>query len=108
MRVHELAEQRSLALHRLVAERLRADPSTLGMARDRVARWLTDGSTHPAYARAWADLLGGPFDRLLEALTDPGERASDLRQCSPFAGVIDSRTRWRVLREVRERMKRAP
>jgi hypothetical protein len=34
---------------------------------------------------------------------DPAEGARALRQCSPFAGVIDPRTRWRIWREVRER-----
>jgi hypothetical protein len=35
-------------------------------------------------------------------LVDPGESARALRQCSPFAGVVDSRTRWSIWRAVRE------
>ena len=33
---------------------------------------------------------------LLEVLVDEGERARALRQCTPFAGFIDPRTRWRI------------
>lgn len=100
---HELAEERSLAIHGLIADRLRKDPSLAEVARGRVAAWLTDGSVHRAYAEAWGELLSGPLPRLLEVLVDPGEGARALRQCSPFAGIVDPRTRWRIWREVRER-----
>lgn len=101
---HELAEERSLAIHRLVADRLRQDPSLIVVARSRVSGWLTDGSVRRAYAEAWAELLAGPLEGLIDVLEGRGERACGLRQCSPFAGVVDPRTRWRIWREVRERM----
>jgi hypothetical protein len=102
MNLHELAEERSLAIHRVVAERLRRDPALLDAARARVRGWLADGSVHRAYAEAWDTLLGGPTERLFEALIDPGETARALRQCSPFAGVVDPRTRWSIWRNVRD------
>lgn len=51
-----------------------------------------------AYAAAWRDRLGRPAgeEALLE---DPGERARRLRQASPFAGLLDARTRWTIWRE---------
>jgi hypothetical protein len=98
---HELAEERSLAIHREVAARLQADPGLLAIARARVEGWLADASVHPFYARAWNELLSGRVERLLEALTDPSETARALRQCSPFAGVVDPRTRWRIWHDVR-------
>ena len=101
MNLHELAEERSLAIHRVVADRLRQDPRLVDAARTRVAGWLDDGSVHAVYAEAWRELLSGPIERLLETLIDPSERARALRQCSPFAGVVDPRTRWRIWREVR-------
>lgn len=98
---HELAEERSLAIHRLVADRLREDPSLIEKARSRVAAWLADGSVHRVYAHAWHELLSAPAERLFEVLTDRGERARALRQCSPFAGIVDARTRWKIWRDVR-------
>ncbi len=101
---HELAEERSLAIHGLVAARLRTDPGLVAAARSRVARWLEDGSVHRTYAEAWQALLSGPLERLIDALMDRGEWARALRQCSPFAGAVDPQTRWRIWREVRERL----
>jgi hypothetical protein len=99
--LHELAEERSLAIHRVVADRLRHDPSLVATARARVEDWLATRSVHPFYTEAWRNLLSGPAERLLATLVDRGEEARALRQCSPFAGVVDPRTRWRIWREVR-------
>jgi len=70
----------------------------------RVKIWAAEGKMRPAYADAWSELLEGPLDALLALLSDPGERAAALRQCTPFVGVIDQQTRLRVWREERERV----
>jgi hypothetical protein len=98
---HALAEARSLELHRLVAERLREEPPLVEKARARVRGWLDDGSVHRIYAEAWREALDGPLEQLLALLVDPGQRARDLRQASPFAGFLDPRVRWDALRRVR-------
>lgn len=100
---HELAEARSLAIHRLIAERLRQQPSLVTAARRRVETWAAEGKMRPAYAKAWTELLDGPLDALLAMLGDRGERAVALRQCTPFVGVIDQQTRLRIWRQERER-----
>lgn len=97
--LREVNERRSIALHRLVGERLQRDPTIVAAARQRIVRWLADGSIHPAYGEAWRQLLEGPVDALVAVLTDPGEHPRALRQCSPFAGVLDAKTRWSVWRE---------
>lgn len=99
---HRLAEARSLALHRAVAERLRMHPELLDRARQRVHSWLEDGTVARPYAEAWLALLRGTLEEVTAAIVDTGERARDLRQCSPFAGVLDPRERWRILRGVRD------
>lgn len=101
MNAHLLAEQRSLALHREIAERLARDDALLDRARERVKGWQRDGTVSAHYADRWARLLDGPFDELRALLLDQGEHARALRQCTPFAGVVDPRTRWRIWREVR-------
>ena len=94
-------EERSIALHQAVADRLREDPVLVDRARERVDAWLAEGLVHRVYGEAWRDLLSGPFDRLLAVLTRDDDDARTLRQCSPFAGVLDPQTRWRILREGR-------
>ena len=98
---HRLAEERSLALHRAVADRLIEDPSVLHSARDRVQRWLETGQVHAFWAQEWQSLLSRPVEEIRAALLDSGEHARALRQVTPFAGAIDPRTRWRIWRRVR-------
>jgi hypothetical protein len=100
---HRIAEERSVALHAAVAERLRGDPAVLERARARVAGWRVAAPTHPRYAAAWSALLARPLDDICAALVERSERMDALRQCTPFAGVVDARTRWRIWREVRAR-----
>src|SRR5688500_10025773 len=104
MDAHRLCEERSLALHAEVAARLRRDPHLLAGVRARVEGWLSGiGPTHPRYAAAWRALLATDPDATCAALVDPGERMRAMRQCTPFAGIVDPRTRWRIWREVRAR-----
>lgn len=55
------------------------------------------------YAEAWEAILRRPLEELIEFLVDPGERARQLRQASPFTGVLAPRERWAILRRLRER-----
>lgn len=98
MSAHSRAEETSLRLHAAVAERLSADPTRVEDARRRVERWLADESVAREYAEAWRALLDEPLPVLVERIVERSERMHDLRQVSPFAGVLDPRTRWRVRR----------
>jgi hypothetical protein len=104
MRPHELQDERSLAIHRVIADRISEDPSLLDRPRARVAEWRTRRHMNPKYVEAWDALLHGPIETLRAVLLDPGERAVALRHVSPFAGIIDTGTRTRIWREVRERL----
>ncbi len=102
MNGHQLVEQRSLQLHRAVAEKLRRDATVLARARERVERWRLDGSVHPRYAEAWLRVFTLSTEEIAERLIDPGEKMCALRQCSPFAGALTPRERWQILRKARE------
>ena len=93
-------QRRSLWLSYAVAGRLVADPgATLELARanlatmrarhtrGQAARWLAE----------WARLLDGPVEDVLAVLTSPVPRARELRQNSPFAGVLSEEERQQVL-----------
>lgn len=97
-RINELC---SLEMHRTIAERLRDDPSLLEAPRRRVARWLKTGEAHPEYAAEWQRALALPLEELCDLMTEDSDRGRALRQVSPFAGLLDPRTRWRILREIR-------
>jgi hypothetical protein len=97
MHGHRTAELTSLALHREVARRLRADPSRVALARE----WLRTRGNPSSCAR-WAELLAGPLEALCALLEADTEEARELRQSTPFAGVLDAPTRLRIWWSVRE------
>ncbi len=103
---HRRIEERSLLLHRAVADKVRRDPGVLAKARARVERWRRDGSVHPRYTEAWLRLLSLEPGEVLAHLVDPGETMCALRQCSPFAGALTPQERWQILRQAREAQSR--
>jgi hypothetical protein len=90
--------ERSIALHREVAARLQREPLLLDAARARVEGWMREGTVDSSWAEAWLGVLSDGVDGVVALLADRSERAHDLRQVSPFAGVLDARTRWAILR----------
>lgn len=99
MDLHRLAEERSIAFHRAIADRLADHPEILERARSRVREWIARGEPHPIYARAWDAILALPLPELSERLVDPSEQARALRQVTPFAGALPARERWAIWRE---------
>jgi hypothetical protein len=91
-----------LALHREVARRLREDPQILELARARIRARSRDDSVSQYWVDAWAKVLSGSLDEVTAALTDTSEEGRALRQSTPFAGALDARTRWAILRQVRD------
>jgi hypothetical protein len=97
MSSHRKAELRSLALHRAIAERL-SDPGVVERARGQVERWVREGKLHPGWAERWHAELVRPLVELKGRLTEDTQEMIDLRQCTPFVGVLDPRERWRIWR----------
>ena len=95
---HATAERRSLAYHRAVAARL--DEPLVARARQTLDRWVSLGTITPRYERRWRELLDRPIPELAAAITADDERGRDLRQASPFAGVLSAPERWAIIREV--------
>jgi excisionase family DNA binding protein len=88
----------SLWLHRAVAGHVVQDPA--GVLAHARANLDTLAREHPS-ARIWLDvwrraLDAGPED-VLQILTSPADAAAELRQNSPFAGVLGEVERRRVL-----------
>jgi len=100
--LHRISEARSLAYHRAIAELLLTDPAILERARERVRRWVAS-RPEAYYVGWWAEVLERPVPEIVEFITDDGEVATELRQSTPFAGVLSPRHRWRIWREVGER-----
>ena len=94
----------SLWLSHAVAGRLVEDPEgVLDSARRNLARMLAGSPRGSAklWLQQWADLLDGPVEDVLEALTSRSPRSRELRQNSPFAGVLTDQARQETLRAFR-------
>jgi excisionase family DNA binding protein len=90
---------RSLWLGYAVAGKLAADPeAVIGKARANLRRLRADArGANDRWLGEWERLLEGPPSRILEALTGRTPRARELRQNSPFAGVLTDEERRRIL-----------
>ena len=95
-------DRRSLAFHRAISERLRGDPaSSLGKAKRHLAKLER---LHPHAGRLlhlWSAWLELDASDLIEQMLDPGMLARDMRQVSPFVGVLSPRERMLVIRDFR-------
>jgi len=93
---HRRIEERSLAMHRLIAEKVRANPALLEEVRANLRHAQgTEGSPSLALAE-WEGILGGDVLQVAEFLEDPSERATRLRQSSPFAGILSETERTAI------------
>lgn len=92
---HRIAELRSLAYHRALAPRLRRSMVEQGLRKLR--RWKEEERIDPRYAEAWEEVLALPLDEIRRAIAADDERGCNLRQNSPFAGLLSEQERRRIL-----------
>jgi transcriptional regulator with XRE-family HTH domain len=96
-------ERRSLFLHAEIARRLAENPeAVLERARGNLARMAR---AHPGTApllEEWKVILERPLEHLVPVLVDPAPHARELRQVTPFAGVLSARERAAVYRAFSE------
>lgn len=96
---HDRALARNLAYHRAVARQLRRP--MVDEARHVLFRWRAEGRISDYYADRWADIFDQPIREIRRALVDMSSNGDDLRQNSPFAGLLSEPERRRILHEVR-------
>lgn len=95
---HRGAERRALAYHRALAPRLRRP--TVEQAQRKLRRWEQEGRIDPRYARVWDEVFALPMVEIRAAITADDQRGRDLRQNSPFAGLLSEPERRRILEQV--------
>lgn len=97
-------QERSLWLHRAVAGRLVTDTEDVLNTATRNLRRLAQ--VHPSgmaarWLRRWEEILAHGVDGVFEALTSSAGWAVELRQNSPFAGVLSESERATALSSFR-------
>jgi transcriptional regulator with XRE-family HTH domain len=94
-------ELRTLAMHEAVVQKLHEDPElVLRKARAQLLVMRNADSENRAsvYLRTWSRLLEGPIDELTAVMVSTDQPARDLRQSSPFGGVLSNKERLDVIR----------
>ena len=98
---HIRIDERSIALHRAVAERIRGNPKLMEEAVKNLQRYLqqffSEGRKPVSSLLEWQELLENQsLEQVLEFMVSDSERARRLRQSSPFAGILTPQERWRI------------
>lgn len=97
---------KSLFLHKAVLDELRKDWEKCStIAYENIERWKenhrSDGMS-VKYLDEWVELLDKGFTAVSQVLLGVDEHSCDLRQNSPFAGVLSDEKRLMVLQEFKE------
>lgn len=94
---------RSLAFHRAIVDLLRKNPElVVKRARKNLGKLA---SMHPDVGTLfdkWREWLSFPLEFLIEKILDPQQEACEMRQVSPFSGLLNAQQRTQVLRDFRE------
>ena len=93
-------QRRSLWLHRAIAGRIAEDPERHIQTARRNLAVMT--AAHPRGRAAlqllqWETLLASPVEAVLDVLCSPSPESADLRQNTPFAGILTDPERSTVL-----------
>ncbi len=96
---HRRAELRSLAYHRALASRLRRP--MLEEALHTIWQWRDAETIDSRYAERWEEILRRPVPEVRRRIGEDTPAARDLRQTSPFAGMLSEAERHAILEQVR-------
>jgi hypothetical protein len=92
------AERRGLAYHRALAKRL--SRPMVDEALRTLWKWRDQGRIDARYATRWEAMLGLPLTEVKRIIGEDSQRGRDLRQNSPFAGMLSEAERRRINDEV--------
>jgi hypothetical protein len=92
---HAQIEERSIVLHRVIAQRVSENPALLDVARANLRRWVSQDGER-LYWTEWERILAGPLETILVFMVSPNETARRLRQSSPFCGILTPQERWKI------------
>lgn len=90
---------RSLWLGRVTAARVALNPEkTLERARSAAMRFLAEDPSGARWLREWILLIDRGPEAVMRTLTSTSQTARELRQNSPFAGVVPESERQRLIK----------
>ena len=99
--MHHVRERQSLAIHRRIAGLIAENPdAVIAKAKENLDRWSrkSESGLSPAHAEWLAILNQFAPSEIASLIVSTDEKATRLRQSSPFAGVLPPREVWAIKR----------
>ena len=95
---HPHLDSRSLALARIVVQRIDADPALCSVARENLERWRRHaGGALTRAHQEWEEILERPWGEIRTILLDESEEGQRLRSSHPFKGIVTDQERRAVI-----------
>lgn len=92
LRNHDLLVVRSRALHRAVADKIRADPELMVVAQENLVRWISEEQEYERVTPGmleWKQIFDThTVEEILDLLCEASEQADRLRHATPFCGIL--------------------
>ena len=97
-------DRRSLVLHRAIVDRLIKEPQEVLEHARRNLVLMSDRNPHAhSLFNEWRSILSRPIDEIVAAVLDPSFHGRDLRNVTPFAGILSTAERSKVYRDFTRR-----
>lgn len=97
-------DRKSLALHQLVADKLRHDPSLFRKVQENLDSLQRSSAISTlAYYVDWQQAVDQGMDFALALAVEESERGQSMRQASPFAGILTEPERLAFLKSWSDR-----
>jgi len=92
---HIRIDERSLALHGVIAEKLLQNPDLLQKGKENIKRWRAQGVEVSAF-KEWEDIIDKGIEYTVAALKSNNEKYIRLRQSTPFTGILTTEERKNI------------
>lgn len=98
---------RSLAYHQAIIDKLKKNPKLIvAKARKNLVLMKAKNPSAKKLFRLWDEWLGFSLDSLVSCCLDSSLLSRDMRQVTPFAGVLSAQERLQVIKKFQQKEKR--
>jgi len=99
--------QKTLGWHKLAVAKLQRNPELLSVVEANIEGFKREGSPRAmSYFLEWEEHFAKGPEHLFAVALEESEHAADLRQCSPFGGILTDEERWQYFREFKARLEK--
>jgi transcriptional regulator with XRE-family HTH domain len=96
-------DRRSLAYHREIVKKLKSNPDKIISKAHKNLKTIEKHQPHAKHLiNSWRQWLDYPVQDLTSACLDPSLFARDMRQVTPFAGILSASERTQIIKKFRK------